>query len=96
MTEAYKINIVIGGRTYPVTVGSTSEEQGVRAAAAKIDGLITKFENNYALNDKQDALAMCALQFASVIEVNDVLKKEEEQEIYSGLEAISDKLDSYL
>lgn len=34
----------------------------------KIDATIKKFEANYAVRDKQDVLAMCALQFASQIE----------------------------
>ena len=34
-------------------------------AAQQINNLIKKFEQNYSVQDKQDALAMCALQIAS-------------------------------
>lgn len=30
--------------------------------------MIKQFEENYAVRDKQDVLAMCALQFASQVE----------------------------
>jgi len=30
--------------------------------------MIKQFEENYAVRDKQDVLAMCALQFASQLE----------------------------
>jgi cell division protein ZapA len=34
----------------------------------KIDVMMKQFEKNYAVRDKQDVLAMCALQFASQVE----------------------------
>jgi cell division protein ZapA len=37
-----------------------------RSASKKIDD--EQFEENYAVRDKQDVLAMCALQFASQVE----------------------------
>jgi cell division protein ZapA len=32
--------------------------------------MMKQFEENYAVRDKQDVLAMCALQFASQVEQN--------------------------
>jgi cell division protein ZapA len=32
-----------------------------------------QFEENYAVRDKQDVLAMCALQFASQVEQNKLI-----------------------
>jgi len=34
--------------------------------------MIRKFEQSYAVRDKQDVLAMCALQFAAQIEQEDI------------------------
>jgi cell division protein ZapA len=65
-----KINIVIAGRTYPLSVKNTQEEEGMRKAAANINQLISLYEQNYAVNDKQDVLAMCALRFASQVEIS--------------------------
>ena len=45
-----------------------SQEEGLRSASKKIDVMIKQFEENYAVRDKQDVLAMCALQFASQLE----------------------------
>ena len=68
--EKLKINLVIAGRTYPLSVNSNIEEEGMRKAAANINQLISKYEKNYAVSDKQDVLAMCALQFASKLEIS--------------------------
>ena len=67
--EKLKINLVIAGRSYPLSVNSNIEEEGMRKAAANINQLISKYEKNYAASDKQDVLAMCALQFASKLEI---------------------------
>ena len=74
--EKLKINIVIAGRNYPLSVSSTKEEEGMRKAAKSINKLIALFEQNYAVSDKQDVLAMCALQFASQLEQTQKNKKE--------------------
>ncbi|NIJ45417.1 cell division protein ZapA [Wenyingzhuangia heitensis] len=96
MADSYKINVAIGGRNYPISVSSTVEEQGVRAAASKINKLISDYESNYAVNDKQDVLAMCALQFASLIEVNKVIKEEEIGATITKISKLNSKLESYL
>ena len=67
MGEKLKIKISIEDRVYPLTV-DTSQEEGLRSASKKIDGMIKQFEENYAVRDKQDVLAMCALQFAAQVE----------------------------
>ena len=64
MAEPLKIRVTIAGRVYPVVVRNENEEEGMRKAASKINDLVAKFEKNYAVSDKQDVLAMCALQFA--------------------------------
>jgi len=67
-----KINVVIAGRTYPLSVKNTQEEEGMRKAATNINQLISLYEQNYAVNDKQDVLAMCALRFASQVEISTI------------------------
>lgn len=51
-------------RVYPLTIKPEEEEQ-IRAAAKTIEGILKKYEEGYAVRDKQDLLAMCALQLAS-------------------------------
>lgn len=67
MDEKLKIKLSIADRVYPLTIDPRQEE-GLRKAAKNIEALAKKFEQNYAVRDKQDVLAMCALQFASKIE----------------------------
>lgn len=74
MADSLKIKVTIAGRVYPIKVNSVNEEEGMRKAANKINDLVAKFEQNYAVSDKQDVLAMCALQFASLIEINAINK----------------------
>ena len=63
-SDTIRINVAIGGRTYPLTIPRHEEEQ-VRKAVSVIQGTISRFEERYAVGDKQDALAMCALQLAN-------------------------------
>ena len=67
MEEKLKIKLSIVDRVYPLTI-DPKQEEGLRKAAKNIENLAKKFEQNYAVRDKQDVLAMCALQFASKIE----------------------------
>ncbi len=86
-----KINVV--GRTYPLSV-SVEEEAYIRAAADKINEMVRDFQENYAVKDKQDLLAMTALQIATQ---NLLLKKQDEiAEAKNSLEQIESKLDFYL
>jgi len=58
------LKVVVAGRTYPLSV-SESEEQKVLNAAADINKAIKLLQDNYAVKDMQDLLAMTALQLAS-------------------------------
>jgi len=65
--DKLKIKISIAGRVYPLTI-NRNEEEGIRRAAAKIEAIVKQFEANYAVKDKQDLLAMCALQLSTKVE----------------------------
>lgn len=93
MSEKLKIKISIADRVYPLTV-APSQEEGLRKAAKKIEGVIKQFEQNYAVRDKQDVLAMCALQFAAKAEqttINNSHQVEEAQEKLSLLNEMLQK-----
>lgn len=79
MGEKLKIKLSIADRVYPLTI-DPKQEEGLRKAAKNIDFLAKKFEQNYAVRDKQDVLAMCALQFASRIEQSGIEESEQMQE----------------
>lgn len=67
MAEYQKIKLSIADRVYPMTI-LAEQEESLRNAAKKIDELLKHYEQSYAVRDKQDVLAMCALQFASETE----------------------------
>ena len=58
------IKVVVAGRTYPLTVNE-SEQEKVMKSAEDINKAIKLLQDNYAVKDMQDLLAMTALQLAS-------------------------------
>ncbi|HLT65095.1 MAG TPA: cell division protein ZapA [Flavobacterium sp.] len=95
MDEKLRIKISIADRTYPLNI-APSQEEGLRIAAKNIDTMIKDFEQNYAVRDKQDVLAMCSLQFASKIEQSKIDKNEDVNEAIEALKQLNLKIDSYL
>lgn len=69
------IKVTIAGRTYPLTV-SELEEAGIRKAEQAIDESIQIFQKNYAVKDKQDLLAMAALQMSAKVQVQQEARVE--------------------
>ena len=91
-----KINVVIAGRTYPLNVSSTQEEEGMRKAAIAINALIKNYEQNYAVSDKQDVLAMCALQFASKLEISTLDTEETNTEALDKINELTKLVSTHL
>ena len=87
MAEKLKIKLSIADRVYPLTI-DPSQEEGLRKAAKSIDQLAKKFEQNYAVRDKQDVLAMCALQFASKLEQGSLSSNEDSKLATDRLKAL--------
>lgn len=58
------IKVVVAGRTYPLTVNE-NEQDKVLKSAEDINKAIKLLQDNYAVKDMQDLLAMTALQLAS-------------------------------
>ena len=94
--EKLKINLVIAGRSYPLSVNSNIEEEGMRKAAANINQLISKYEKNYAVSDKQDVLAMCALQFASKLEISTLDTEEINTEALDKINELTKLVSAHL
>ena len=57
------INIEIAGRSYPLTV-SLEEVDGIISAAEEIDAMIANLKSQFAVQDRNDLLAMTALQLS--------------------------------
>ena len=81
-----KIKLNIANRIYPLNV-NPSQEEILRKASKQINDMVNEYEKKYAVQDKQDTLAMCALQIISHYE------KFSKSERYS-INEINDKLNS--
>jgi hypothetical protein len=58
------LKVVVAGRTYPLTV-QESEVERVQRAADDINKAIKQLQENFAVRDMQDLLAMTALQLST-------------------------------
>ncbi len=95
MSDQLKIKLSIADRVYPLTINPTQEE-GLRLATKKIEQMIKRFEKSYAVRDKQDVLAMCALQFAAQVEQKEIDKDTDKQQVEEKLEALNQLLQEHL
>lgn len=96
MISNLKIKVTIGDRVYPLTIRDEKEEEGIRLAVKKINEMVKSFEQNYEVRDKQDVLAMCALQFASMQEVKTVHEDLDSKKVENKLRELNQLLDSHL
>ena len=83
-----KIKLTIANRAYPLNV-PVEQEEGLRVASKKIDIMIKHFEENYAVKDKQDVLAMCALQLATQTEQENISEAKINEEVNKRLKKIN-------
>lgn len=67
MGDKLSIKLHIANRIYPMKIDRESEEY-IRNAVKQIDGRLNFYEENYAIKDKQDLLAMCLIEYASKFE----------------------------
>jgi cell division protein ZapA (FtsZ GTPase activity inhibitor) len=95
MSDRLKIKLSIANRIYPLTI-TPDQEEGLRLAAQKIDSTIKQFEKSYSVQDKQDVLAMCALQFATQNEQKTIDNTSLNYDLESRLIALDKLLDSHL
>lgn len=95
MSNQLKIKLSIADRVYPLTI-NPAQEEGLRIAAKKIEQMIKRFESSYAVRDKQDVLAMCALQFAAQVEQKQIDSTNDGQQAEEKLEALNKLLQEHL
>lgn len=85
MDPHLKIKVNIADRVYPLTI-KREEEEMIRRAVKMINETVRSFQEKYAVKDKQDVLAMCALQWASQLEKLKAHEKMEMTEVNKALE----------
>ncbi len=89
--KSLRVKITIADRVYPMTI-EPRQEEGLRKAAKKIEEVIKQFEKSYAVRDKQDVLAMCALQFAAMAEQQLIENQYQDDQLKKKLQLIEDRL----
>jgi cell division protein ZapA len=62
--QELSIKVNIADRQYPLKI-QAGDEENVRRAARRVNERLKEYVENYAVADRQDALAMIALEFAT-------------------------------
>jgi cell division protein ZapA (FtsZ GTPase activity inhibitor) len=89
------ISLPIADRSYRLAIDKEHEEL-FRKAAKLIDKRIKDYSSSYAYKDKQDLLAMVALEYATGYLQNDQLLSENETQWREKLQTIDQALDEQL
>lgn len=91
--DELSINVIIAGRTYPLTI-QRDEEELIRSSAKKINDSIKHLQDNYAVRDSQDLLSMAALQVITQLEAGSGSINPEP--LIQKINSISQKIDQVL
>lgn len=92
------LKVVVAGRTYPLSV-EENEVEKVKSAAANINKAIQLLQENYAVKDMRDLLAMSALQLATKSgssKVSAATSGEDLSKIEDHLKSVNDELEGLL
>lgn len=95
MDEELSIKVTIGNRVYPLTI-YRSQEEIIRKAADMVNKNMKELEQNYAVRDRQDLLAMSALFFANKSMETGSQSDQGQSALEEGLEALNAELGRYL
>ena len=95
MSELLKIKLTIADRVYPLSV-APEQEEALRASAQKIEAMIKQLEQNYAVRDKQDVLAMCALQYATELEQHRKNEKESSAHTTATIDQLNSMIEEHM
>jgi cell division protein ZapA len=87
------IKVILAGRNYPLTINE-GEEKVVQEAVDGINNSIKRLQENYAVKDMQDLLAMTALQLATRSNKSAPSSEDKvDEEILSELQRLSDSIE---
>ena len=89
------ISVKIADRPYRLKVTSEEEEQVMRQAGELINKKMHEYAEHFAFRDKQDLLAMVALQYAVDV-VKSVASSEYHSKLGNKLTEMEKLLDDYL
>ena len=89
--DKLSITLNIANRVYPMKINRDDEEK-IRKSVKKIEERIKFYEKNYAINDKQDLLAMCLIEVATKFESGSDNSSKDNQDIILKLANIESSL----
>ena len=89
------IKLDIANRIYPLSI-DRKDEAKVRKAAKMIEDSLKVYEENYSVRDKQDLLAMCALEYANQVLEEDGKVKIEDDGLGDRVSKLENKITDYL
>lgn len=87
------LKVVVAGRTYPLSVNE-DEQDKVLQAAEDINKAIKLLQENYAVKDMQDLLAMTALQLATKDGKQNTSKSADYSAVEAKLQKLSNEMDA--
>ena len=91
--EERSIRIELAGRAYPLTI-HPDEEENIRLAAQEINESISRLKASYPLTDKQDLLAMAALEITTrALNMTKTRAASMDKEVLDELERLLNELD---
>jgi cell division protein ZapA len=95
MTDKLNIRVVIGGREYPIKI-NPNEEESIRRAVKFIDEKVKEVEENYAVKDRRDSLAIALLFIVTELLNQKGTNVLVDNNIIDDLKVLSDKIDLHL
>lgn len=95
MGEELSIRVNIGDRFYPLKIDA-AEEETVRRAAKLINEKSDFYRQNFPVKDKQDAIALAALEFVTDLLHAQANSEEEEVLIGRRIRQFNDMLNDVL
>lgn len=90
-----RIKLTVANRTYPLNV-RLEEEARLRNASKRIGEMMDEMEKAYSVSDKQDLLAMVAIQLATTLEGFRSKEYMAEEEAEKELDKLIAKLSAFL
>lgn len=92
MEEQISIKVSIADRLYPLRI-KAAEEESVRKAVKLINDKEKNYRDQFAMKDKQDALAITSLEFATALQAEEI-SSSESKILLDGLKRIDAYLDT--
>jgi len=89
------IKLNIANRIYPLSI-DRKDEASIRKAAKMIEDSIKDYEENFSVRDKQDLLAMTALQFANQVIAEEGKVKIDDDGLGDRIDELDASISDYL